>query len=64
MIKIILKDGLVKEFEFGLFVYDIVKLISEGLVRNVCCGIVNGIVCDFRKEINEDVELSICIFDF
>lgn len=63
MIKITLKDGSVKEFESGLSVYDIAKSISEGLARNACCGIVNGTVCDLRKEINEDVELSICTFD-
>ena len=63
MIKITLKDGSVKEFEAGLSVYEIAKSISEGLARNACCGIVNGKVCDLRKEINEDVELSICTFD-
>lgn len=63
MIKVTLKDGSVKEFESGLSVYEIAKSISEGLARNACCGIVNGKVCDLRKEINEDVELSICTFD-
>lgn len=63
MIKVTLKDGSVKEFEAGLSVYEIAKSISEGLARNACCGIVNGKVCDLRKEINEDVELSICTFD-
>ena len=63
MIKVTLKDGSVKEFEAGLSVYEIAKSISEGLARNACCGIVNGTVCDLRKEINEDVELSICTFD-
>ncbi|SFC42230.1 threonine--tRNA ligase [Clostridium uliginosum] len=63
MIKITLKDGSVKEFESGLSVYEIAKSISEGLARNACCGIVNDKVCDLRKEINADVELSICTFD-
>ncbi|AWK50565.1 threonine--tRNA ligase [Clostridium beijerinckii] len=63
MIKITLNDGSVKEFEAGLSVYEIAKSISEGLARNACCGIVNGKVCDLRREINEDVSLSICTFD-
>ena len=63
MIKVTLKDGSVKEFESGLSVYEIAKSISEGLARNAYCGIVNGKVCDLRKEINDDVELSICTFD-
>ena len=63
MIKVTLKDGSVKEFEAGLSIYEIAKSISEGLARNACCGIVNGKVCDLRKEINEDVNLSIETFD-
>ncbi|KFX56469.1 threonine--tRNA ligase [Clostridium botulinum] len=63
MIKVTLKDGSVKEFEAGLSVYEIAKSISEGLARNACCGVVNGKVCDLRKEIKEDVSLSICTFD-
>lgn len=63
MIKVTLKDGSVKEFEAGISVLDIAKSISEGLARNAFCGIVNGEVCDLRKIINEDVELSICTFD-
>lgn len=63
MIKVTLNDGSVKEFEAGLSVYEIAKSISEGLARNACCGIVNNKVCDLRREINEDVSLSICTFD-
>ncbi|GAA0078200.1 threonine--tRNA ligase [Clostridium sp. CTA-5] len=63
MIKVTLKDGSVKEFEPGLSVYEIAKSISEGLARNACCGIVDGEVCDLRKEINGDISLSICTFD-
>ena len=63
MIKVTLKDGSIKEFEAEISVLDIAKSISEGLARNAFCGIVNGEVCDLRKIINEDVELSICTFD-
>ena len=54
---------MIKEFEAEISVLDIAKSISEGLARNAFCGIVNGEVCDLRKIINEDVELSICTFD-
>ena len=63
MIKVTLKDGSIKEFEAEISVLDIAKSISGGLARNAFCGIVNGEVCDLRKIINEDVELSICTFD-
>ena len=63
MIKVTLKDGSIKEFEAEISVLDIAKSISEGLARNAFCGIVNGEVCDLRKIINEDVDLSICTFD-
>lgn len=63
MIKVTLKDGSIKEFEAEISVLDIAKSISEGLARNAFCGIVNDEVCDLRKIINEDVELSICTFD-
>ncbi|MDR5586231.1 MULTISPECIES: threonine--tRNA ligase [Clostridium] len=63
MIKVTLKDGSVKEFEAGLSIYEIAKSISEGLARNACCGVVNNKICDLRKEINEDISLSICTFD-
>ena len=63
MIKVTLKDGVVKEFEKGTAIIDIAKSISEGLARNACAGIVNGETKDLRFEVNEDCELSIATFD-
>ena len=63
MIKVTLKDGVVKEFEKGTSIIDIAKSISEGLARNACAGIVNGETKDLRYEVNEDCELSIATFD-
>jgi len=63
MIKVTLKDGVVKEFEKGTSILDIAKSISEGLARNACAGIVNGETKDLRYEVNEDCELSIATFD-
>ena len=44
--KIILKDGSVKEYAESKSVYDIAMDISEGLARAACAGQVNGKVVD------------------
>ena len=61
--KITLKDGVVKEFDSAVSVYDIAKSISEGLARNACAGIVNGETKDLRFVVENDAEVSICTFD-
>lgn len=63
MIKISLKDGVVKEYNAGTTVMEIAKDISEGLARNACCGIVNGEVEDLRFPVNKDSTVEICTFD-
>ncbi|GFI61497.1 threonine--tRNA ligase 2 [Clostridiales bacterium] len=63
MIKISLKDGVVKEYNAGITVLEIAKDISEGLARNACCGIVNGEIEDLRFVVNEDSTVEICTFD-
>ncbi len=63
MIKVTLKDGVVKEYENALSVLDIAKSISEGLARNACCGIVDGETQDLRFVVDKDSEVSICTFD-
>lgn len=57
--KIILKDGSVKEYSEKKSVYEIALDISEGLARVACGGEVNGQVVDLREVIEEDCELSI-----
>ncbi len=61
--KITLKDGVVKEFDSAVSVYDIAKSISEGLARNACAGVVNGETKDLRFVVENDAEVSICTFD-
>ena len=61
--KITLKDGVVKEFDSAVSVYDIARSISEGLARNACAGIVNGETKDLRFIVENDAEVSICTFD-
>ena len=61
--KITLKDGVVKEFDSAVSVYDIAKSISEGLARNACAGIVNGETKDLRFVVEDDAEVNICTFN-
>ncbi|MDD5945600.1 MAG: threonine--tRNA ligase [Clostridia bacterium] len=61
--KVSLKDGVVKEYNAGITVFEIAKDISEGLARNACCGLVNGNVEDLRFAVNEDSTVEICTFD-
>lgn len=63
MIKIILKDGSIKEIEEGKSVYEIAKEISEGLARASTCASVNGEVVDLRYIINNDCKLEIHTFE-
>lgn len=63
MIKITLKDGIVKEFNEGVSILEIAQSISEGLARNACAGIVDGEVQDLRYTIDKDSEVSIATFD-
>lgn len=63
MVKIELKDGIIKEVEAGASVLDIAKGISEGLARNAMCGIMDGQTVDLREAVNSDCKLEICTFD-
>lgn len=57
--KIMLKDGSVREYQEAKSVYDIALDISEGLARMACAGEVNGEVVDLRTVLEEDCELNI-----
>ncbi len=61
--KITLKDGVVKEFDKAMSVYDIALSISEGLARNACAGIVDGQTRDLRFIVDKDAQVSICTFE-
>lgn len=62
MIKIKLKDGLVKEFESKVTVAEVAKSLGAGLYKSACAGLLNGKVVDLRTEIDSDCELSILTF--
>lgn len=57
--KVTLKDGSVKEYDSKKSIIDIAKDISEGLVRSVVAGEVNGVMHDLRDEIDSDCELNL-----
>lgn len=63
MIKIILKDGSVKEFDNPISAADVTKEISMGLYRNACSCKVNGEVKDLRTVIDSDCDFEVLTFD-
>ena len=63
MIKVELKDGIVKEFENGTTVADIAKSLSMGLYKSACAAKVDGAVCDLRTAVDKDCKVEILTFD-
>ena len=59
MIKIILPDGAVREYENGTSAFDVAKSISEGLARKVLAADINGEVWDAHRPINSDATLKL-----
>ncbi len=57
--KIVLKDGSVKEYAESRTVIDIAGDISEGLARAACAGEVDGEVVDLRTVVDRDCNLNI-----
>lgn len=57
--RIVLKDGSVKEYGQPMSAYEIAADISEGLARAACAAWVDGKVVDLRTVIDKDCELSI-----
>lgn len=63
MIKVILKDGSVKEHEKGTIVADVIKGIGAGLYKASCCAVVDGNPCDLRTPLNNDCQLEVLTFE-
>lgn len=63
MMRITLKDNVVKEYQNGITAYDIAKDISAGLARAACAVKIDGKVCDLRTCIDKDSSLEILTFD-
>lgn len=63
MIKIVLKDGSIKEVEQGISVLELARNISEGLAKIATSAIVDGKVKDLRYILEEDANVDILTFD-
>ncbi len=61
--KIMLKDGSVKEYDKSMTVYEIANDISEGLARMACAGELDGKVVDLRTVVDKDSSLNIVTFN-
>lgn len=62
MLKITLKDNVVKEFPEALTAFDVAKEISSGLAKAACAARIDGTVCDLRTTIDRDCSLEILTF--
>ncbi len=63
MIKITLKDGIVKEFPVGITAADVAKELSMGLYKAACVCRIDGEVADLRTVLDKDCALEIVTFD-
>ena len=63
MIKVELKDGVVKEFDDGVSVADVAKSLGGGLYKSACVARIDGNVCDLRTELTKDCKVEILTFD-
>ncbi|HIV88036.1 MAG TPA: threonine--tRNA ligase [Candidatus Pygmaiobacter gallistercoris] len=62
MIKVSLKDGLVKEFEAGTSAAEVAKSLGMGLYKAATCAKVDGEVVDLRTPLEKDCKLEILTF--
>ena len=63
MIKVELKDGVVKEFDDGVSVADVAKSLGGGLYKSACVARIDGDVCDLRTALTKDCKVEILTFD-
>ena len=63
MIKVILKGGVVNEYEKGISVAEIAKSISMGLYKAACACTIDGEVMDLRTTLDKDCKVNILTFD-
>lgn len=61
--KVMLKDGSVKEYAQAMPIIDIAKDISEGLARVACAAELDGETVDLRTVVDGEHELNILTFD-
>ena len=63
MIKVTLKDGIVKEFESGITAAEVTRSLGMGLYKSACVCKIDGEVCDLRTALDKDCELEVLTFD-
>ncbi len=63
MVKVTLKDDVVKQFKKGSTVLDVALSISEGLARNTFACEVNGQLEDVRFKLESDCKVNLLGFD-
>lgn len=63
MIRVELKDGIIKEFENGTTAADVAKSLGMGLYKSACACRIDGAVCDLRTALEKDCRLDILTFD-
>ena len=63
MVKVTLKDDVVKEFQSGTTVMDIAKSIGMGLYKSACLAKIDGETCDLRTPVTKDCHVEILTFD-
>ncbi len=63
MVKVELRDNVVKEFENGTTVADIAKSLGAGLYKAACAARIDGETCDLRTPVEKDCKVEILTFD-
>ncbi len=63
MIKITLKDGIIKEYNEGTTIKEVAESISAGLARVSLAGEVDGVVKDLSSKLEKDCTLNLLTFD-
>ncbi|MEG2039477.1 MAG: aminoacyl--tRNA ligase-related protein, partial [Oscillospiraceae bacterium] len=63
MIKVTLKDEIVKEYAEGTTVYEVAAALGAGLAKAACAGKIDGKVVDLRTKLTQDCKLEILTAD-
>lgn len=63
MIKVELKDGVIKEFDENTTVAEVTKSLGAGLYKAACACVIDGNVSDLRTPITKDCKLQILTFN-
>ncbi len=63
MIRITLKDGIIKEYQEGITVREVAESISAGLARVALAGEVDGKVTELDVELESDCRLNLLTFE-